>query len=112
MYAKELRKNMTKQERKLWYEFLRNYEVRFQRQKPIGNYIVDFYCHKAKLVIELDGSGHYTDEQIKKDLKRTEELEKLNLKIVRFSNIDIDNNFGGVCEKINELAKNSLSQLC
>ena len=65
--AKTLRKNMTPWERKLWYEFLRSYPVRFQRQKAIGNYIVDFYCAKAGLVIELDGGGHYTAEQMEKD---------------------------------------------
>jgi len=75
--AKELRKNMTRQERKLWYEFLRNYEIKFQRQKAIGNYIVDFYCYRAGLIIELDGSGHYFDMQIEKDTKRTEELKNL-----------------------------------
>ncbi len=58
--AKELRKNMTKQENHLWYDFLRIYPVRFQRQKTIDNYIADFYCHKAKLIIELDGSQHFT----------------------------------------------------
>ena len=73
--AKNLRKNMTPWERKLWYDFLRNYPVRFQRQKAIGNYIVDFYCAKAGLVIELDGGGHYTAEQMKKDHVRTNELD-------------------------------------
>ena len=66
---------MTPWERKLWYDFLRNYPVRFQRQKAIGNYIVDFYCAKAGLVIELDGGGHYTAEQMKKDHVRTNELD-------------------------------------
>ena len=64
--AKALRRNMTPWERKLWFDFLRNYPVRFQRQKAISDYIVDFYCAKAKLIIELDGDGHYTSEQIKK----------------------------------------------
>ena len=72
--AKNLRKNMTPWERKLWYEFLRNYPLRFQRQKAIGNYIADFYCAKAGLVIELDGGGHYTPEQAEKDNLRTKEL--------------------------------------
>ena len=63
--ARVLRKNMTPWERRLWYDFLRNYPVRFQRQKAIGNYIADFYCAKARLVIELDGGGHYTAEQEK-----------------------------------------------
>ena len=110
--AKSLRKNMTPWERKLWYDFLRNYSLRFQRQKAIGNYIVDFYCAKAKLVIELDGSGHYTDEQIKEDKLRTEELENMNLTVLRICNNDIDRNFTAVCEYIDFNVKNlSLSQL-
>ena len=98
--AKNLRKNMTPWERKLWYEYLRTYPVRFQRQKAIGNYIVDFYCAKGRLVIELDGGGHYTEEQIKADQQRTKELEKMNLSVIRICNLDIDKNFRGVCEYI------------
>lgn len=98
--AKALRKNMTPWERKLWYEFLRNYPVRFQRQKAIGNYIVDFYCSKARLVIELDGGGHYTTEQAEKDKLRTKELEAMNLTVLRICNLDIDRNFSEVCEHI------------
>ena len=110
--AKELRKNMTPWERKLWYTFLKDYPLRFQRQKAIGNYIVDFYCAKAKLVIELDGGGHYTDEQELKDKLRTNDLEAMDLKIVRISNLDIDRNFRGVCEYIDLTVKNlSPSQL-
>ena len=71
--AKALRKNMTPWERKLWYDFLRNYPIRFQRQKAIGNYIADFYSAKARLIIELDGGGHYTAEQSAKDELRTQE---------------------------------------
>ena len=110
--AKELRKNMTPWERKLWYDFLRYYPVRFQRQKAIGNYIVDFYCAKARLVIELDGGGHYTPEQIRKDELRTKDLESMNLMVVRICNLDIDRNFRGVCEYIDLTVKNlSPSQL-
>ena len=69
-----LRKNMTKEERHLWYDFLREYSVRFIRQKIIGNYIVDFYCAKANLVIELDGSQHYDEIGINKDIERTKYL--------------------------------------
>lgn len=109
--AKALRKNMTPWERKLWYDFLRSYPVRFQRQKAIGNYIVDFYCAKAMLVIELDGGGHYTTEQSKKDNIRTKELQNMNLTVLRICNIDIDRNFRGVCEHIDWTVKNlSLSQ--
>ena len=110
--AKVLRKNMTPWERKLWYEFLRNYPLRFQRQKAIGNYIADFYCAKARLVIELDGGGHYTEEQAEADAVRTKTLESMNLTVLRICNLDIDRNFGGVCEYINQTVKNlSLSQL-
>ena len=110
--AKALRKNMTPWERKLWYEFLRNYPLRFQRQKAIDNYIADFYCAKARLVIELDGGGHYTVEQAEKDVIRSKVLESMNLTVLRICNLDIDRNFGGVCEYIDLTIKNlSLSQL-
>ena len=110
--AKELRKNMTPWERKLWYDFLRSYPLRFQRQKAIGNYIADFYCAKAKLVLELDGGGHYTAAQAEKDELRTKTLESMNLKVVRICNLDIDRNFSGVCEYIDSTVINlSLSQL-
>ena len=106
--AKNLRKNATRQEKHLWYDFLSSYEVRFQRQKAIGDFIVDFYCHKAKLVIEIDGSQHYADEGIKKDTFRTEKLENCDLKIIRFSNRDIDTNFVSICEYIDKVVKASL----
>jgi len=110
--AKALRKNMTPWERKLWYEFLRNYPMRFQRQKAIGNYIVDFYCAKIGLVVELDGGGHYTEEQAEKDRFRTKDLESMKLTVIRICNLDIDRNFSGVCEYIDLIVKNlSLSQL-
>ncbi len=108
--AKTLRKNMTPWERKVWYEFLRNYPIRFQRQKSIDNYIVDFYCAKAKLVIELDGGDHYTESQKDKDKIRSKELESMNLKVIRICNLDIDKNFYGVCEYIDLAVKNSLPQ--
>ena len=98
--AKNLRKNMTPWERKLWFLFLRNYPVRFQRQKAIENYVVDFYCASKKLVIELDGGGHYTPEAQKQDAERTAVLNGLNLRVLRFSNRDIDHNFEGVCTAI------------
>ena len=110
--AKNLRKNMTPWERKLWYTFLRDYPVRFQRQKAIGNYIADFYCAKARLVIELDGGGHYTAEQEEKDELRTRDLEAMDLTVLRICNLDIDRNFCGVCEYIDSAVKNlSPSQL-
>ena len=111
--AKALRKNMTPWERKLWYDFLRTYPVRFQRQKAIGHYIADFYCARARLVIELDGGGHYTTEQARKDALRTKDLESMNLTVVRICNLDIDRNFRGVCEYIDLTVRRlSLSQLC
>ena len=110
--AKDLRKNMTPWERKLWCDYLRNYPIRFQRQKAIGNFIVDFYCAKARLVVELDGGGHYTTEQAEKDVLRTKELERMELTVLRICNLDIDRNFSGVCDYIDLAVKNlSLSQL-
>ena len=86
--------------------------MRFQRQKAIGNYIADFYCAKAKLVIELDGGGHYTTEQTERDMIRTKELEAMDLTVLRICNLDIDRNFSGVCEYVDLTVKNlSLSQL-
>jgi len=108
--AKALRKNMTPWERKLWYGFLRNYPVRFQRQKAIGNYIADFYCAKARLVLELDGGGHYTPEQARKDELRTNDLESMHLTVIRVCNLDIDRNFRSVCEYIDRMVQNSLPQ--
>ena len=99
--SQKLRKNQTKEEALLWYNFLRKYPVQFRRQYVIGEFIVDFYCHKAKLVIELDGSGHYEPDVMQKDQKRTEYLESLGLFVLRFTNLDIHKNFYNVCEKIN-----------
>ncbi len=107
-YAKELRKNMTKHEKHLWYDFLSGFEPRFQRQKAIDNFIADFYCHKAKLVIEIDGSQHYTEDGLEKDIFRTEILEGVGLKIIRFTNYQIDTNFDGVCEYIDMVVKSSI----
>ena len=107
--AKQLRKNMTPWERKLWYEFLRAYPLRFQRQKAIGSYIVDFYCAKARLVIELDGGGHYEQEQ-QKDFVRTAELESMHLTVLRICNLEIDRNFDEVCEHIDRIVQQSLQQ--
>ena len=108
--SKTLRKNMTKEERHLWYDFLRDYPVKFLRQKPIGKYIVDFYCAKAKLVIELDGSQHYKKINIEKDTERTEFLERFGLIVVRVPNNQVSLNFRGVCEYIDNIVKQSLSQ--
>ena len=103
--ARQLRKEMTKEERHLWYDFLCDYPIYFKRQKVIGNYIVDFYCAKAKLILELDGSQHFEDENIEKDKQRTEFLESYGLKVVRIPNNEVNNNFRGVCEYIDLLVK-------
>ncbi len=98
--VKTLRKEATKQENHLWYDYLKHYPLRFQRQKAIGNYIVDFYCHKAKLVVELDGSQHYEKDGSRYDAQRTAFLNSLGLTVLRFANVDIDRNFEGVCMEI------------
>ena len=107
--AKALRKNATPQENHLWYDFLRQYDVRFQRQKAIGNYIVDFYCFQAKLVVEIDGSQHFTEQEQKHDQQRTAYLERAGLQVLRFSNREINEEFRAVCEQIDAFVKNSLS---
>ena len=109
--AKQLRREMTKEERHLWYDFLRNYPVRFSRQKVLGKYIADFYSAEARLVIELDGSQHYAGKNIEKDAERTAFLEEYGLKIIRIPNNEVSKNFRGVCAYIDTAVKQSLSQL-
>ena len=109
--AKQLRKEMTKEERHLWYDFLRSYPVRFSRQKVLGNYIADFYSAEAKLVIELDGSQHYAPEGLQNDAGRTAFLENYGLRVMRIPNNEVSRNFHGVCEYIDTVVKQSLSQL-
>ena len=108
--AKDLRKNMTPEEKHLWYDCLRNYPIKFLRQKVIGNYIADFYCAKANLVIELDGYQHGFEAEAENDVKRTEYLESLGLTVVRIPNYQINNNFLWVCRHIDSLVEKSLSQ--
>ncbi len=108
--AKQLRKEMTKEERHLWYDFLRSYPIRFSRQKVLGKYIADFYSAKAKLVIELDGSQHYENGNMQKDTERTDFLKKYGLTVIRIPNNEINENFQGVCEYIDSAVKQSLSQ--
>ena len=103
--AKALRKKATPQENHLWYDFLSKYEIRFQRQKAIDHFIADFYCHRAKLVIEIDGSQHFSEEGKRTDQFRTEILEGYDLKVIRFTNTQIDKNFHGVCEYIDLVVK-------
>ena len=107
-FARELRNNPTKEEKKLWYDFLSSYPIRFTRQKVLGQYIADFYCEQAKLVIELDGSQHFTDEGLRYDQTRGEFLEEYGLEIVRIPNNEINDNFDGVCEFIDSAVKEAV----
>ena len=108
--AKNLRKMATRQEKHLWYDFLAKYQPRFQRQKAIDNFIADFYCHEAKLIIEIDGSQHFTEEGQQMDAFRTEILEGYDLRVIRFSNRQINTNFHGVCEYIDGVVKEALAE--
>ena len=100
--AQELRRKSTQQENRLWYGFLRNHPYQFRRQKQFDRYIVDFYCSRAKLVIEIDGSQHYTLEGIEHDQSRTSHLNSLGITVIRFTNNDIDHRFRSVCAQINK----------
>ena len=110
--AQSLRKNMTKEERKLWYDFLKQLPQTVNRQKTIGNYIVDFYCAEAKLVIELDGSQHYEPEGQDADKIRDEYLKSQGLRVLRYSNRDINQHFESVCEDILRHMSTSSASLC
>ena len=109
--AKRLRKNMTKEERHLWYDFLRAYPVKFLRQKILGKYIVDFYCAEANLIVELDGSQHYEDDGQQYDMDRTAYLERFGIRVLRVPNNEVNQNFRGVCEYIDVTVRQSLNQL-
>ena len=98
--AKLLRKEMTKEERHLWYDFLKTLQTNFNRQKVIGSYIVDFYSASAGIVIELDGSQHYSEEGKASDQKRDEFLKEKGITVLRYSNLDVNQNFSGVCQDI------------
>ena len=98
--AQELRKTMTLEERTLWYQYLRTYPVQWNRQKVFGKYIVDFYCYKANLVVELDGSQHYEDLHRQKDHQRDAELIQKGYTVLRYSNVDINQRFQSVCDDI------------
>ncbi len=109
--AKMLRKNMTKEERHLWYDYLRTHPARFSRQKVLGRYIADFYSAQAKLVIELDGGGHYAEEAKQYDEERTAFLKSYGLTVIRIPNNEVNSNFCGVCDYIDLKVEQSLSQL-
>ena len=99
--AKELRKNMTLAEKRLWYSYLKNFKFKVLRQRPIDHFIVDFYCPSLKLVIEIDGDTHFTDEGKAYDKERTARLESYGLKVIRFTNSQVLRNFDAVCEQLN-----------
>jgi len=103
-----LRREMTKWEKHLWYDYLKDYTVRFQRQKPIGEYIVDFYCAKADLAIELDGEYHDREKQYHDDVKRTNHLKAFGVEILRFRNKELDVDFSRVCKQIDYAVKKRL----
>jgi len=109
--ARMLRKNLTKEERHLWYEYLRDYPTKFTRQKIIGNYIVDFYCAKANLVIELDGSQHYKEDIEQKDLERTKFLNQYGIQVIRIPNNEVNENLEGVCQYIDSVVTQRLNTL-
>ena len=98
--ARELRKNMTPQERDLWYQYLRHHPLKFTRQKVLGKYIADFYCASAKLVIELDGSQHYEDKGQEADRERTQFLRQYGIRVLRVPNNAVSQNLRGVCDYI------------
>jgi very-short-patch-repair endonuclease len=101
--AKDLRRNMTPAEKKLWYSYLRDFNFRVLRQKPINNFIVDFYCAKLKLVIEIDGDSHFTNDGKDYDQERTQILEGYGLRVMRFTNDEVLKDFAGVCQRIEEI---------
>lgn len=107
-HAKMLRKNMTRHEKHLWYDFLKTYPLRVLRQKIIDVYITDFYCAAAKIVIERDGSQHFFEQGLDYDKKRSTVFGEYGISVLRFTNLEIDQNFEGVCEQIDrEIQKKS-----
>ena len=108
-HARELRKNMTKQEKHLWYDFLRFYPVKILRQKVIYSFIADFYCAEAKLVIEVDGSQHFTEDGKQYDSEREKIMQIFNLKTIRYTNNEIDKNFEAVCHDIDNHIKERIT---
>ena len=107
--AQKLRKEMTKEEKQLWYQFLKMYSIQFKRQVTCGQYILDFYCPSAKLAVELDGKHHYIDERAEKDKIRTEYLNSVGIYVMRFSNKDIWKSFNRVCMQIDYIVKQRIN---
>ena len=109
--AKELRKGATKQENHLWYDFLRGYPMRFQRQKTNDGFIAEFYCHAAKLIIELDGAQHYDEQGLARDKERTAILSEYGVEVLRFSNTEVENDFRRVCTVIDSAVQERMRVL-
>ena len=109
--ARNLRRNMTPQEGKLWHLFLKNYDIIFYKQRLVGSYIIDFYCPKARLAIELDGSQHRIGDNIDYDLVRTQYLNSIDIKVIRYSNIDIDKNLEGVVIDIKQIVEQRIKEI-
>jgi very-short-patch-repair endonuclease len=110
-FSHQMRKNMTKEERHLWFDFFRKYPVRVKRQVIIGKYIVDFCCERAQVIIELDGGQHYEEENRKADAERTRHLEQMGFLVLRYSNLDVMRNFSGVTENINRIIRERMKKL-
>ena len=109
--ARSLRREMTRHEKHLWYDFLQHYPVKIYKQRIIDNFIADFYCHRARLVIELDGSQHYTPEGKSYDEARTEIINQYGIKVIRYSNLDIDQKFNGVCFEIDRIIQERIKEI-
>ena len=110
-YARDLRNNMTLEEKRLWYGFLRTYPLPFSRQKILGNFIADFYCDKAKLIVELDGPTHYTEKGKEHDEERTDYLKRFGLKVIRINNLMVLHHFKDVCSYIDDVVNIRLEEL-
>ena len=106
--AKNLRRNMTPQERDLWYQYLRHHPFKFTRQKVLGKYIADFYCASAKLVIELDGSQHYNEKGMEADRERTQFLMQYGIRVLRIPNNAVSQNLRGVCDYIDAVLQGTV----
>jgi len=101
-YSQKLRKEMTNEEKHLWFDYLKTLPITINRQKIVGKYILDFYCATTKTAIELDGSQHFEQEGKEKDIERDEFLKKQGINVLRYSNYDVNHNFEAVCRDIHE----------
>lgn len=109
--AKSLRKNMTPEEKHLWYDFLREHPARFTRQKVFGRYIADFYSAKARLVVEVDGSWHYAEDAQVHDNERTAYMEKYGVRVFRIDNSEINTDFDNVCAWIDDAVREAIPDI-